>query len=142
MKFNPEIRVGLIQKDAGITNRNDFLMLEKYMNKAKRTYHFPYTLYICVFPVSHFIRTMQIGTSGIPATTDTVSGGYYPSCSGFYNTWWFVGLWMLIWIVTIALVVTGCRLYYRYKEAKERMKRKEEEERELEEINNLIKQQK
>lgn len=64
-----------------------------------------------------------------------------------YNTRWFSVLWFLIWIVTIALVVTGCRLYYRYKEAKERMKRKEEEESgqkksELEEINNPIKQQK
>lgn len=45
-----------------------------------------------------------------------------------YNTRWFAVLWMLIWIVTIALVVAGCRLYYRYKDAKERMKRKEEEE--------------
>ncbi|MFK2085968.1 hypothetical protein ACIXFK_14345 [Bacteroides fragilis] len=64
-----------------------------------------------------------------------------------YNTQWFAVLWFLIWIVTIALVVTGCRLYYRYKDAKERMKRKEEEESEqkkseLEEINNPIKQQK
>ena len=122
-------------------------MLRKYMNKARKTYHFPYTLYICVLPVSHFMRTMQIGVTGIPATTDTISENYYPRCSEIYNTRWFAVLWMLIWIVTIALVVAGCRLYYRYKEAKERMKRKEEEESgqkksELEEINNPIKQQK
>lgn len=114
------------------------------MNKAKKTYRFPYTLYICVFPVSHFMRTMQIGATGIPATTDMISEGYYPSCSEIYNTRWFSVLWFLIWIVTIALVVTGCRLYYRYKEAKERMKRKEEEsgqkKSELEKINNPIKQ--
>lgn len=115
------------------------------MNKAKKTYRFPYTLYICVFPVSHFMRTMHIGPIGIPATTNTISENYYPSCFEIYNTRWFAVLWMLIWIVTIALVVAGCRLYYRYKEAKERMKRKEEEENrqkksELEEINNPIKQ--
>lgn len=124
---------------------------EKCMNKTEKTYYFPYTLlYIRVSPFAFYAD----------GTKRRVSECYLPSsrregqnCSTpfklysmeIYNTRWFAVLWMLIWIVTIALVVAGCRLYYRYKEAKDRMKRKRGEENEqkkseLEEINNPIKQ--
>ena len=135
-------------------NISDIQVVTILIIPPSRAFIFLIPYYIYVFSHSHFMRMASKGTF-LTVISPPAAAGRDRIVPPFlniyameiYNTRWFAVLWFLIWIVTIALVVTGCRLYYRYKDAKERMKRKEEEESEqkkseLEEINNPIKQQK
>lgn len=135
-------------------NISDIQVVTILIIPPSRAFIFLIPYYIYVFSHSHFMRMASKGTFLTVISPPATAGRgkiVHPLLNIYameiYNTRWFAVLWFLIWIVTIALVVTGCRLYYRYKDAKERMKRKEEEESEqkkseLEEINNPIKQQK
>lgn len=65
----------------------------------------------------------------IPITTDTISNSCNPGCSESYSAECFVVLWILIWVISTALLVVGTPLCFQYVEARKLMKKKKEKDK-------------
>lgn len=66
-------------------------------------------------------------SGSLPAAAGTLSGQPVPGFCDAPHSPWFEVLWILIWILTIAIAVAGSHLYDRYKETQGEKKRKEAE---------------